>query len=288
MTEPRKTAVTIEDLLKLKRAEAPPAEFWSQFESELREKQLAAIVEKRPWWCTLPSVYVFVVRRRLSLAAGASALTIGLLSLNVYRGVHSDAEASLSDSPVAAVSAPEAAVPAALVASVSVAPSMTARPVSVSAEPADNAVRAVRASARMTVAGPDAVPAIPLLDDMPPSGATERFGALSRSLSGGLATSNVAMPTGARALLVGTRDFGARVIPTRSSSADPLAQMQAPAEHRSRLLAEVYPSTASAGELVAPPSERVLSSLSDDRLYSTGNRFDLAPERDSIKLSFRF
>ena len=42
--------VTLEDLLRLKRAERPPAEFWADFERSLHAKQLAAIVEKRPWW----------------------------------------------------------------------------------------------------------------------------------------------------------------------------------------------------------------------------------------------
>jgi hypothetical protein len=284
MTEPRNRSVTIDDLLKLKRAEAPPAEFWSQFERELREKQLAAIVEKRPWWCALPGVYVFVVRRRLSLAAGASALTIGLLSFNVYHDARSGADLAAPDAQVAAVSAPEMAAPA--VAALSVAPS-AARPVPAALESMASTDRSARPAARLAVASTVSVPAIPLLYDMPPSGATERFGALSRSLSGELATSNVSVP-GARTLLVGMRDFGARVIPTRTASADPLAQMQAPAEHRSRLLAEAYPTMASAGELIAPPSERVLSSLSDDRLYSTGNRFDLSSEHDAVKLSIRF
>jgi len=39
--------VTLEDLLCLKRAERPPPEFWSEFERELRQKQLAALVERR-------------------------------------------------------------------------------------------------------------------------------------------------------------------------------------------------------------------------------------------------
>jgi hypothetical protein len=281
MIESRNRPVTIDDLLKLKRAEAPPAEFWSQFERDLREKQLAAIVEKRPWWCALPGVYVFVVRRRLSLAAGASALTIGLLSFNVYHVSRPGAETAAPDAQVAAVSAPETAAPAAVVVS---AP----RPAPAAVAAMAVADRPARPAARLAVASSDSVPAIPLLDDMPPSGATERFGALSRSLGGELATSNVSVPAGARTLLMGTRDFGARVIPTRTASADPLAQMQAPAEHRSRLLAEAYPTMASAGELVAPPSERVLSSLSDDRLYSTGNRFDLSSEHDAVKLSIRF
>ena len=32
--------IVIEDLLRLKRAERPPAEFWSTFDRELRAKQL--------------------------------------------------------------------------------------------------------------------------------------------------------------------------------------------------------------------------------------------------------
>lgn len=42
--------ISLEDLLRLKRAERPAPEFWTRFEQELRVKQLAAIVEKKPWW----------------------------------------------------------------------------------------------------------------------------------------------------------------------------------------------------------------------------------------------
>ena len=45
MKDPRssQSQVTIEDLLRLKRAERPPASFWSDFDREMRAKQLAAI-----------------------------------------------------------------------------------------------------------------------------------------------------------------------------------------------------------------------------------------------------
>lgn len=46
--------LTLEDLLRLKRAERPTPEFWTNFERELRQKQLAALLEKRPWWQELP------------------------------------------------------------------------------------------------------------------------------------------------------------------------------------------------------------------------------------------
>ena len=49
-----KRPITLEDILRLKRAERPPAEFWDSFDRQLRAKQLAALVEKRPWWRSLP------------------------------------------------------------------------------------------------------------------------------------------------------------------------------------------------------------------------------------------
>lgn len=44
---------TLEELLRLKRAERPQPEFWQQFDSELRRKQLAATIEPKPWWLGL-------------------------------------------------------------------------------------------------------------------------------------------------------------------------------------------------------------------------------------------
>lgn len=46
--------VTVEDLLRLKRAERPSVEFWNAFERDLRQKQLSALLEKRPWWQEVP------------------------------------------------------------------------------------------------------------------------------------------------------------------------------------------------------------------------------------------
>ena len=63
--------VTLEDLLRLKRAERPSPEFWTRFESELRRKQLAALLEVRPWWQTLPH---FLGQRRIQFPLGAAAL----------------------------------------------------------------------------------------------------------------------------------------------------------------------------------------------------------------------
>jgi hypothetical protein len=71
--------VSLEDLIRLKRAERPPQEFWSEFESQLRHKQLAAIVDKRPWWRRFSMANV----AKLSLPVGATAIVA--LTLTSFR-----------------------------------------------------------------------------------------------------------------------------------------------------------------------------------------------------------
>lgn len=66
----KKSPVSIEDLLRLKTTERPSAEFWSQFERELRQKQLTALVQKRHWWHDLP----VLLSRRVYMPAGAAAI----------------------------------------------------------------------------------------------------------------------------------------------------------------------------------------------------------------------
>ena len=75
--------VTLEDLLRLKRAERPPPEFWSEFERELRQKQLAALVERRSWWHELAATYGKSGWLRLPVGATA-VLALSFLSLRYY------------------------------------------------------------------------------------------------------------------------------------------------------------------------------------------------------------
>ena len=92
--------VTVEDLLHLKRAERPAAEFWGNFERELRQKQLTALLEKRPWWQELPQF----LARRAYLPVGATAiLAFTLVSVKYY------APAQLAQLPVQAPNLPAAA-----------------------------------------------------------------------------------------------------------------------------------------------------------------------------------
>src|SRR3954469_21342605 len=73
--------VPVEDLLHLKRAERPDADFWTKLGRELRQKQLTALMEKRPWWQELPQF----LARRAYLPVGATAiLAFTLVSVKYY------------------------------------------------------------------------------------------------------------------------------------------------------------------------------------------------------------
>src|ERR1041385_8033667 len=95
--------VTLEDLLRFKRAERPTAEFWTRFESQLRAKQLAAIVAKRPWWRNLS--FASVWRHPVSLTAGAVA-ALAFISLHEYRSRPGPAQPILVSATVPSTHAP--------------------------------------------------------------------------------------------------------------------------------------------------------------------------------------
>jgi hypothetical protein len=71
--------VSLEDILRLKRAERPTPEFWAGFDAQLRRKQLSAIVERRPWW----RVSVFSTRwAKVGFPVGAAAaVAVAVLAL---------------------------------------------------------------------------------------------------------------------------------------------------------------------------------------------------------------
>lgn len=83
-SEPNK--VTIEQLLRLKRAERPSPEFWTRFEQDLRAKQLAAIIEKRPWWISLRLPQAGRMLARFQVPVGAAAvLALSFVVVREYR-----------------------------------------------------------------------------------------------------------------------------------------------------------------------------------------------------------
>jgi hypothetical protein len=73
--------VTLEDLLRFKRAERPSAEFWTQFDRELQAKQLAALVGKKRWWHSTART---ITRFSYLPLGAAAALAFALVAAHQY------------------------------------------------------------------------------------------------------------------------------------------------------------------------------------------------------------
>src|SRR5580704_11629250 len=82
MSQPQTEKVTLEDLLRLKRAERPAAEFWAEFDRELQAKQLAALVGKRTWWHSAAHMFTRVTYVPLGATV---ALAFAFMAVREYR-----------------------------------------------------------------------------------------------------------------------------------------------------------------------------------------------------------
>jgi hypothetical protein len=97
-----KSKVSIEDLLRLKRAERPSPEFWANFERELRQKQLTALVKKRHWWHDM----AVMLRPRIYLPAGAAAIVAFTLVTVRYTATTRVVESENAAPQIAAIASP--------------------------------------------------------------------------------------------------------------------------------------------------------------------------------------
>ncbi|MBX3750225.1 MAG: hypothetical protein KF897_09060 [Opitutaceae bacterium] len=274
MNETRRTRpqVTVEDLLRLKRTERPPAAFWRDFEREMRVKQLAAIVEPRPWWAPLIRIHARFARYQMPVGATA-ILALTLVTVREYR--LPEAEASfVPEAPVARLDAMPG--PAVELAGQDAASEAAAAALAASAE-ADAAV-AVRAESF-----PDG-----LSQRLPMLGGAEVMVAVdtpsARSIAANLAAVKASEPELARFLdrLAGLES---RAQASRSPAVDPLVNLQSPSDaRRARVLSTALPVAASAS---ADANERRYQprlgrDLTDERLYERVSRIDLEGKRLAI------
>lgn len=107
---------TIEDLLRLKRAERPAENFWARFDAELRAKQLAALVQKPTWSGVLRAR---LARFALPLGATAACIMSGVVWLQT-RPVPSVVTVAAPPTAQVAVPVSETAVTSTSVAQVAV------------------------------------------------------------------------------------------------------------------------------------------------------------------------
>lgn len=270
-----KRPVTLEDIIRIKRAERPSAEFWSQFDRELRVKQLAALVEKRPWWRTISFGRMMGGVRRFHVPLGATAvLAATLFSVREFQAPKSSIVAvsspastlqagGFSGSSAASVREVvlEQAEPApvnitgpALVASQDSA--LVASPVVLGAE-----LNAASTSGQLV----SAVGVAPHAEESTVFVSSHGHGAAEK-----FTESQVADTRLSRQLLSSARGFETRVLPARSKPVEPLAQMKVPSgSRRSNLIASA---TLAATTVPVIASERSARALSDDRIYDTSSR----------------
>lgn len=250
--------ITVEDLLRVKRAERPPAEFWVRFEQELRAKQLAAIVEKRSWWHAPSRAFAGMARWSFPLGVTA-ALAVVVFTAREYRRPLSPAGQETSAPAVRPVVA--AAAPA-QTGSVLSAPAMTPPVItgSASASPAANEpvvasdVRPGEISQVISMLGVDS-----RMDEVQRDPASS-----TRLIAANLALSQMIEPDPVTSL-GNVHGFETRGLPAaRPNETEPLAQMPTPKYRTSaRYLTTALPAGYVFETAASHPSEPVRSRVND-------------------------
>jgi len=275
--------VTLEDLLRLKRAERPPPEFWSEFERQLREKQLAALVERKSWWHELVVIYQRIGRARLPLAAVA-VLALTFVSVRYYT--------QPGEMPVIAERGPVRLTPALPVAAqpVSTAPIAAPAPAAVVSQPAEQPSTVVEKNAAVVTASSsgEVGRVIPWLGDVFENHAdTSGLTPSARTIAANLATAAVMEPElldavarsrgfEERAMPAAYQRHTAEALPTAAAVADP---------RRARLLASLESIGAYVPEPSAPEHAKrsVTRYLAQDGWDRSASRLEAEGNRLSIR-----
>jgi hypothetical protein len=268
--------VTLEDLLRLKRAERPPAEFWTQFDRDMRIKQLAAIVEPRPWWAPLIRVGSRVSRYQLPVGATA-ILALTLVTVSEYRLPQNEAtfvpavaQTTLDAMPGPALSAPVAA--------------NAADQVAADAVTAETSVGSVVTEQRTLDALPGQIAQAVSQPQSAENADSRRneFSASARSIEANLAAVKANEPELARLMDSMPGIQNRSVATNRAPAVDPLAHMQSPSDsRRARLLASVLPTSTYSSD--RRTTARVDRDLTDERLYESVSRFGVQGSKLAIK-----
>lgn len=285
-SKPSNKPVTIEDLLRLKRAERPAAEFWSQFDDALRAKQLAAIVERRPWW-RIDFGGLAEGLSRLRVPVGIAAVgVLSFVTVQQFRAPTAVApEATVNEADVAGVSDVTFSGDGVVVAKAAETNPLASAPDSVVADQIAGAslasASAPAASEVSRYAGSlELVPGVAVANEtgsLGASGFSSNFRSLRASGLAGLDSTGVA-----------TLDLGTLRAPSRAEPVEePLARVTSPMEsRRERLAALVAPASMKSSRTPSPDRvrDRMISRLSEDELYNSVSR--LGVERGGLRVSF--
>ena len=278
-------AVTLEDLLRLKRAERPVAEFWSQFDEALRAKQLAAIVERRPWWrIEFRGLTAGLARLRVPVGLAAVAV-LSFVTVQQFRApTNLTSEAPVDGAGVAAVSVSGGTVVAVTT------PELNAVNAAVEAAgDAENAAAPALASSSVRSSAGAAVTSLSLADATTSSVLDQSDALATAGLASNLRALRGSGFTGLDSTGVATLELGTLRSSTRAAPVEePLARVTAPTEsRRERLAALVAPASMKSLSSAGFPDrvrERMISRLSEDELYNSVSR--LGVERGGLRVSF--
>ena len=94
----------LSELIRLKKSERPDAEFWDQFDRELRNRQLTALVQTRSWRERVGAIALIVLRKSAVFTATASVLALGLFTAHkagLLPGATTDSKGPLVETPIA-------------------------------------------------------------------------------------------------------------------------------------------------------------------------------------------
>jgi hypothetical protein len=260
--------ISVEDLLRLKRAERPPAEFWATFEAEIRAKQLSAIVSRRPWWDGISRVFAVLNRHPVPVGAAAALALAGIGAHYVGGNVDtaSAPRASVSE-PVAA-----AAVAAPVVRSVE----------NVAVDPQETGFAAHEA---VPVQAPVVAVTESHITKAPATTVAESRSPFGDGIAVTLSDFREPAPdTAQRAVFGSDREFEPASTPARIPQTDPLAGLDPAAERRARLLAPALPAYASNSTRAVATDWMKTRASSNERMYES---MDQGPS-DRMLVGFRF
>lgn len=287
MSHEHQRPVTLEDLLRLKRAEQPSPEFWEGFDRQLRAKQLAALVEKRPWWQKLPRVSIGW--RRCSLPLGASAVVaIAMISLRQQplplSSVSNETPVARAGSASPYMAGVERNSDRRL--DVASSPSDLVEPIAVIADVPRGDLSSSPAllnGAEVAAASAEAM------------GESEAFVPTStespsaRHIAANFAAMQISEPALVGGLLASANAAEVRVAASRATRLEPLAQMASPSEAQLRRKLSSSPVATVAAffpaGLTGDSTERQARNLSNEQLYE-GRKGRLRATGNSVSMGF--
>lgn len=272
--ESTRPQVTLEQLLRVKRAERPPQEFWQHFEREMRVKQLAAIVEPRPWWA--PFIRIGARVARYQVPVGATAIfALTLLTVREYQ------MPAAYEAPFApAIEQREVHTMPGPAVTVVVAPEVSAE---VSAqESATQVAVASDSTSTQSVASDRAVHSVSMFG----GAGTENDSPTARMIAANLEAVKNSAPELAQ-LINRVSGMDMLIAPQQKTEViDPLARVTVNPDRRSsRLLAGSLPVASYVSHEVSNEANtaRLSRSLTEERLYDSVSRFGFNANRVAIK-----